>query len=83
MALSELPASGETISVVLASGDRVILRRPASIARRHVWSLWSRLSQRCQRSMQERWGRARGAIGRREGAQAPGGARRDRLALPF
>jgi hypothetical protein len=45
MALSErLPASGETIPVVLASGDRVTLPRPARIGRRHVWSSWSRLS---------------------------------------
>ncbi len=46
MALSErLPASGESISVLLASGDRVTLPRPARIARRHVWSSWSRLSR--------------------------------------
>jgi IS605 OrfB family transposase len=46
MALSErLPASGEGISVLLASGDRVTLSRPARIGRRHVWSSWSLLSR--------------------------------------
>jgi IS605 OrfB family transposase len=46
MALSErLPASGESISVLLASGDRVTLPRPARIARKHVWSSWSQLSR--------------------------------------
>ncbi len=46
MVLSErLPASGERISVLLASGDRVTLPRPARIARRHVWSSWSQLSR--------------------------------------
>jgi IS605 OrfB family transposase len=46
MALSErLPASGERISVRLASGDLVTLPRPARIARRHVWSSWSQLSR--------------------------------------
>ena len=46
MALSEqLPASGEGIPVLLASGDRVTLPRPARIARRHVWSSWGRLSR--------------------------------------
>lgn len=46
MALSErLPASGESIQVLLASGDRVTLPRPVRIARRHVWSSWSKLSR--------------------------------------
>ncbi|RTM14599.1 MAG: hypothetical protein EKK33_05460 [Bradyrhizobiaceae bacterium] len=46
MALSErLPASGEGIPVLLASGDRVTLPRPARIAGRHVWSSWSQLSR--------------------------------------
>lgn len=46
MALSErLPASGGSIQVLLASGDRVTLPRPARIARKHVWSSWSQLSR--------------------------------------
>jgi hypothetical protein len=45
LTLSErLPASGEGIPVLLASGDRVTLPRPVRIAGRHVWSSWGRLS---------------------------------------
>jgi IS605 OrfB family transposase len=84
MALSErLPASGETISVVLASGDRVTLPRPARIARKHVWSSWSRLSQglsavHAGHQGARRWARSDGAKGREtSGAVATGtGSRR-------
>ena len=61
MALSErLPASGESISVLLASGDRVTLPRPARIARRHVWSSWSRLARGLSAVHEGRRGRAVG-----------------------
>jgi hypothetical protein len=69
MALSErLPASGEGISVLLASGDRVTLPRPARIARRHVWSSWSKLSSglsavHAGRRGARRWARSDGAGG--------------------
>ena len=82
MALSErLPASGETISVVLASGDRVTLPRPVRIARRHVWSSWSRLSAGLSAVHAGRPGarqraRSDGARGRKtSGAAATGQAR--------
>lgn len=69
MALSErLPASGERISVLLASGDRVTLPRPARIARRHVWSSWSQLSRGLSAVHEghrraRRWARSHGAGG--------------------
>jgi IS605 OrfB family transposase len=69
MALSErLPASGEGISVLLASGDRVTLPRPARIARKHVWSSWSKLSDglsavHAGRRGARRWARSDGAGG--------------------
>lgn len=84
MALSErLPASGGTIPVVLASGDRVTLPRPARIARRHVWSSWSQLSRGLSAVHAGRRGarhltRSDGARGRKtSGAAATGtGSRR-------
>ena len=69
MALSErLPASGGGIQVLLASGDRVTLPRPARIARRHVWSSWSQLSRGLSavhegRRWARRWARSDGAGG--------------------
>lgn len=84
MALSErLPASGEGIPVLLASGDRVTLPRPARIARRQVWSSWSRLSAglsavHAGRRGARRGARSDGARGRKtSGAAATGsGSRR-------
>jgi IS605 OrfB family transposase len=84
MALSErLPASGEGIQVLLASGDRVTLPRPARIARRHVWSSWSLLSRgmsavHAGRRGARREARSDGARGRKiSGAAATGtGSRR-------
>jgi IS605 OrfB family transposase len=79
MALSErLPASGDSIPVLLASGDRVTLPRPARIARRHVWSSWSKLSAglsavHAGRRGARHWARSDDARGRKtSGAAATG-----------
>jgi hypothetical protein len=68
MALSERPpSSGEGIPVLLASGDRVTLPRPARIARKHVWSSWRQLSDGLSAVHAGRRGGApQSAIGRRE-----------------